>query len=87
MPGSYRASKQTACAFRGTSAGRVDAIFSSLFFWKIGIRVSLAMKDVSRLRARGDKGAEEFSAVGGRRNALKRLDSAKEIKGNQSLFL
>jgi hypothetical protein len=37
--------------------------------------------------ARGDKEAEEILALGGRRNALKRLDSDKEIKGNQSLFL
>jgi hypothetical protein len=30
---------------------------------------------------------KRFFVAGGRRNALKRLKTAKEIKGNQSLFL
>jgi hypothetical protein len=38
------------------------------------------------LRLKGAKTEKTFSAPGGQRNPLKRLDSDKEIQGNQSLF-
>jgi len=84
MTGSYRASERTACAFRGTKARRDDAIFSAFSFGKSEFMLPWRMV---RIRARGEKEAEEIFALGGRRNPLERLDSDKEIKGNQSLFL
>jgi hypothetical protein len=59
-----------------------------IVFVKIGNRAILAESSVSSIVLTRRQGSgKKFFALGGRRNPLKRLISAKEIQENPSFFL
>jgi hypothetical protein len=67
----------TACAFRGTKVRRDDAIFSAFSFGKSEFMLRSRMV---RIRARGDKEAEEIFALGG---SPQPVGKARFGQGNQ----